>query len=964
MIQERSNLRALPAVARIRLWVATLLLLLIAPAAQAVDEILELEQRMEKLKEAGRWAEAERIGLQMIEMSRNDPLSLAASEIDLSTLYLETGAWHKAEPYAMEAWRILEQKFGADHVLTASAITNVAEIYRRRAQLAESEKLYRRALKAREAFYGPRHEDVASAISNLAVVLDEQGRFAESEPLQLRALALRRQLLGDNSLDVADSFYNLGHFYFDQNRLGDAKHCFRESLKRYEAMFGGKHPGAVQVLQSLAGVHHDLREDDEAERLYLEAQRIAGETLAPEHFLRAGHGGLAELYSETGRYDKAEAMLRAIIAFDEKTYGPDSPTTALALHHLAKVMFQKGQLPEAISLWDRVIKIYVAHEGNPQQLMTSYVVRGESHWRAGQREAAVADARRALEYAEAKRKTLSGGERERARASENMQRFVYQTCAAIFLDAGLVDEAMKCVEASRSRALVEQMQSAHVDLLSGVAADEARGLRQQEEQARSQLAILESEARVLEQRRDVNENERARQLEQLSRQLATARQRVVDAYTAIRSASPVYRRILGDDFAPISLERLQSVAAAHNALVLSYSIGDERSWVIAIGGSQPGPRVHRFKLSADQQRRLGFQQAELTAGLLERLLMNDTNTGALQLISRPATSNQSADLLNALYELLIPAGERAALVDERVKRIVIIPDGALALLPFEALVVEISSQPKYLIDVAAPISYTPSATILVNVSERSPNSATSPREPVLTLGDPAYPLANAAANEQRGAGGISARYASLGGGLNRLPHSGQEAVWVSENFRKQKIPALLLRNQSATEQAVRSQSPGRRVLHLACHGLTDQDYGNFFGSLALAPGVRGGSSADDGFLTLAETYELDLRSCELAILSACQTNYGPHQRGEGVWSLTRGFLVAGSRRVVASNWLVDDAAAASLISYYCGILAQQEHEGQTPDYAQALRDAKRWVRETNKWKSPYYWATFVQIGGF
>src|SRR5262249_59282303 len=100
----------------------------------------------------------------------------------------------------------------------------------------------------------------------------------------------------------------------------------------------------------------------------------------------------------------------------------------------------------------------------------------------------------------------------------------------------------------------------------------------------------------------------------------------------------------------------------------------------------------------------------------------------------------------------------------------------------------------------------------------------------------------------------------------------------------------------ATEAAVRYNVGGRRIIHLACHGLTDQKYGNFFGALALTPGPRAASDpADDGFLTLPEIYELDLKSCELAILSACQTNYGPQQKGEGVWALSRRFLLACAR---------------------------------------------------------------------
>ena len=163
-----------------------------------------------------------------------------------------------------------------------------------------------------------------------------------------------------------------------------------------------------------------------------------------------------------------------------------------------------------------------------------------------------------------------------------------------------------------------------------------------------------------------------------------------------------------------------------------------------------------------------------------------------------------------------------------------------------------------------------------------------------------------------------AQYRSLGGSLTRLPFTAWETAWVQEVFEKNDVPAFELQGEEASEANVRTQVPGRKIVHLACHGLTDQSFGNLFGALALTPGPQGDADpANDGFLTLAEIYELNLQGCELAILSACDTNLGPRQRGEGVFALSRGFLVAGSRRVVASNWLVDDEAAAGLISHFC-----------------------------------------------
>jgi CHAT domain-containing protein len=256
--------------------------------------------------------------------------------------------------------------------------------------------------------------------------------------------------------------------------------------------------------------------------------------------------------------------------------------------------------------------------------------------------------------------------------------------------------------------------------------------------------------------------------------------------------------------------------------------------------------------------------------------------------------------------------------------------------------------------------------VLHNLTNRRQPSASIDREPVLTVGNPSYALRRSqlTADDERTVDQLTARsrYGNLGGQLTQLSYSGWEVQWISGVFGKNGIRAAQLTGGSATEANVRSEVTGRRVIHLACHGLTDEAYGNFFGALALAPGRRPNDPADDGFLTLAEIYELNLSSCELAILSACETNFGPEQRGEGVWALSRGFLVAGTRRVIASNWLVDDEAAASLITYACSILAKAERKGEKLNAAQALHKAKKWVREQEKWRSPYYWGTFALVG--
>src|SRR5690606_17831681 len=96
-------------------------------------------------------------------------------------------------------------------------------------------------------------------------------------------------------------------------------------------------------------------------------------------------------------------------------------------------------------------------------------------------------------------------------------------------------------------------------------------------------------------------------------------------------------------------------------------------------------------------------------------------------------------------------------------------------------------------------------------------------ETVLSVGNPAYGAIPAPT-----AGGTIAaltprsRYASLRGNLSRLPYSGWEADWVAENFNPIGLTTEKLLGNQATERAVREHAAGRKVLHLACHGLCDQ----------------------------------------------------------------------------------------------------------------------------------------------
>jgi CHAT domain-containing protein len=204
-----------------------------------------------------------------------------------------------------------------------------------------------------------------------------------------------------------------------------------------------------------------------------------------------------------------------------------------------------------------------------------------------------------------------------------------------------------------------------------------------------------------------------------------------------------------------------------------------------------------------------------------------------QLATGHEQAQKAISRLALLWQVLVPEAQQKQLTSGKLERLIDFPDGPLALLPLEALVVEApqDSEPTYLIDIGPPVVYGPSATALVNLAGRdSAGGAATTAEPVLTVGDPAYPAHSTTPTSPQEApdpiAGLASRRreGATRMNLNRLPYSGVESGWVAELFTKHGMPAMRLTGAQATEANLRARVGGRRIVHLACHGMSDDAY--------------------------------------------------------------------------------------------------------------------------------------------
>ncbi|HSZ71767.1 MAG TPA: CHAT domain-containing tetratricopeptide repeat protein [Cytophagaceae bacterium] len=262
--------------------------------------------------------------------------------------------------------------------------------------------------------------------------------------------------------------------------------------------------------------------------------------------------------------------------------------------------------------------------------------------------------------------------------------------------------------------------------------------------------------------------------------------------------------------------------------------------------------------------------------------------------------------------------------------LVVIPDGRLSAIPFEALFTQQAKEKTELplLLKRAAISYNYSASLYLESLQKSKTGCSSGN---VLLCAPV----------------------SFQGKMNDLPGTQQEVQGLASTFEHKGFVVQSFLNEQANESAVKKASSKQwSYIHWATHGLvneTDPD---------LSKIIFHGSQDDDGDLLSGELYNLNLKS-ELITLSACQTGLGKVTKGEGLIGLSRALLYAGASNLIVSLWNVSDQATGQLMSnLYTNILQNTD----CINYAKALQQAKLNLLRNKETNEPYFWAPFILIG--
>jgi len=329
---------------------------------------------------------------------------------------------------------------------------------------------------------------------------------------------------------------------------------------------------------------------------------------------------------------------------------------------------------------------------------------------------------------------------------------------------------------------------------------------------------------------------------------------------------------------------------------------------------------------------------EKVEGLREQL----TNYARLSTDAN-AAKQAYQDLAYWFYQkLLAPALEKTP----EVKELIIVPDGLLGHLPFEAFLMSKPDGNAALNDLhflikEYKVSYAYSANLLLNNAQGQKQTS----QGILAMGA-TYDIdrkSNFKFPKSR-----DAKTRALRTTLKPLSAVISEVEALESIFE-----GAYYYGKDANEKTFKEEASNYAILHLAMHGLLNEKH-PILSSLAF---TENGDEKEDNFLQAFEISQMQLNS-KLVVLSACETGYGKFQQGEGVMSLARSFMYAGVPAMVVSMWQVNDASTSIIMKVFYKNLS----EGM--DKAEALRQAKlNYIGLARGIAAhPAFWAPFIQLG--
>jgi CHAT domain-containing protein/predicted negative regulator of RcsB-dependent stress response len=834
-------------------------------------------------------------------MEMNTLNNIAKAQLDMGNLFYAFERFNEVLKYCRET---------GDNRLEPFVINSLGLIYDTWAESQEAFKQYDTALNLFRAVKN--REGEAIVLDNIGMVYAGLGDAQESLRYFQDALRIRQQL--NTPSGEAVTLSNIG---YAQTLSGN----YQEALKSLNlalplARLSINKPFEAYSLVRVGMVYIALNDPGKALESYRQALDIQRNKESED---RRGQAitldKMGQAYALTGQLSQALDGYKQ--ALQQWAAVGDRQGQALSLYGIAKVELDRNNLSEARDRIDEAIGLIesLRYKMSSHQLRMTYFAGKQDFY------------------------TL---------AIDIRMRLYELNHSEADLEAALFES-----ERSRARELLDILTEAHADLNRGMSVQDAEKNHRLEQEISSltQSWLRLRSLKRMEDAAAVEEKLNARINEQEKLQ------------TALKISNPSFARL--NRPRPLRLREIQRLLDSETVL-LEYALLDGRSYLWA---------VTRDKISS--YRLAGRTEIKKTASEFRQALTayeppKPGENGQQYLARLKKASVQYRQLGLELSRLVL--GPVASQIGQ--KRLIIVADGALQYIPFEALPAPNMAEPRGSATEYQPlilqheIVYQPSASTLGLLRE---TPRPKPAKTVAVFADPVFdnndervraissgqrnmPVTRTPSYELsralRDVGDVATEGSSLT--LQRLRYTEKEANAITETAPSGTWMKALGFN--ASRSTVASASLSRfSIVHFATHGILNDKHPELSGIVLSMVDEQG--QPENGYLRLADIYNLNL-PVNLVVLSACRTGIGKQVRGEGLLSLTRGFIYAGASKVVASLWKVDDEATSELMKRFYWYMLKEDKPA-----ASALRLAQIDImRSREQWSPPYYWAGFVLHG--
>jgi CHAT domain-containing protein len=848
---------------------------------------------------------------------------------------------HKARDASQQAWE--QWKALRDRANEATALHNLSGAYDNLGEWQQAYSYCEQVIALRRELADWR--GVASTLNNLGIICDKLGRSHEALHQYNEALSILNQMSNLTQSDrrkIAALLNNIGYLYATLGDTALAMDYYEQALPIRKETYDVSGEGST--LLNIGHIYTKIGKPRDA-LIYYEKARQTTKLLQSEWgeaycLLYAGQAYVA-------LDDRQQALTQYVVALDSFRKFNDPQAEATVLDEIAAIFAAQGKAQAARENYDRALAIWRTVRDPHGEAAALY---GLAQLERSQGNFATAHIRavEAIKVVEGLRtkvihQTLKASYLSTVRDYYDLDIEVLMQLHRQHPSEGYDKRACEISEQGRARSFLESLAEIGKEIREGV--DVA--LLERERTLLGQI-----EAKSQKQIKLNSEKQAEEQIKTVEKELGLLVARHKELQEEIRAKSPAYAALTQPQ--PLSLKEIQQQVLDPDTLLLEYALGEERSYLWLVSQTA----IESFELP---------KRSVIEASAKKVYAMISTR----ELDGKESGERFWQEITTLSKMILSPIEAKLA-----EKRLLIVAEGALQYVPFAALPIEggdhrqrvrgVGSRRAILLEKHEIIAL-PSASVMA-VLRRELQTRKQPEKRIAVFADPVYSREDERltfANSRSPDSGAPVHNRSLarairdwsaaGGRWNlyRLKDSEREAEEI-QTMVNPEASRFALGFQASLANVIKSDLSKYRIIHFATHGLFNNEHPDLSGIVLSLINEKG--EAQDGFLRLNDVYNLKL-SADLVVLSACETALGSNIRGEGIVGLTRGFMYAGTARVMASLWKVDDQQTAELMKRFYKRLLK---ENFPPSKALRLAQLEMWQRERKS--SPYHWAAFVLQG--